>query len=106
MIIILFFATAPIFQIIASILRIKGHIGIPIGGIMFLMFFLGVIFSFVAMNTVELTPSPTGFRCGMPQMAVLFGGLFLQIIAIPLIAIISYAVYRFKRRSEGKLNTI
>jgi len=106
MIIILLLIAAPTLQIIASILRITGHIGVPIGGIMFLAFFMGVTFSFVAMNTLELSPSPTGVRCGMPQAAILFGGFFLQVIMAPLIAIISYIVYRFKRQHENKLNVI
>ena len=73
---------------------------------MFLMFFLGVVLSFVAMNTVELPPSPTGLRCGMPQMAVLFGSLFLQTIAIPLIATVSYIVYRVEKGKKRNIPTV
>jgi hypothetical protein len=105
MIIIILLIAAPTLQIIASILRITGHIGVPIGGIMFLAFFIGVVFSFVAMNTVELPSSPTGVRCGMPQFAVLCGSFFLQVITAPLIAVISYIVYRFKKQNENRLET-
>jgi len=105
MIIILLLIAAPTLQIIASILRITGHIGVPIGGIMFVAFFIGVVFSFVAMNTVELPPSRTGVRCGMLQFAVLCGGFFLQVITAPLIAIVNYLVYRLRRR-QMKINLV
>lgn len=98
---------APFLQITASILRIKGLIGIPIGGIMFLTFILGVVSSFWAMDSMPVPPQlHPGSRCGMAEGAVLMGGILLQMVTAPLIAIISYIVYYHKRLNEKELNTI
>jgi hypothetical protein len=107
MIIILLFVIAPILQIIASIFRVNGFIGVPIGGIMLLAFILGILCSFWAMDTMPVPPQLTpGPRCGMAEGAVLMGGIFLQMITAPLIAIVSYVIYRFKKRNENRLKAI
>jgi magnesium-transporting ATPase (P-type) len=107
MIIILLLIIAPILQIIASTLRIKGFIGVPVGVIMLLAFILGILCSFWAMDTMPVPPQLTpGPRCGMAEGAVLMGGIFLQTITAPLIAIVSYVVYRFKKRNENRLDVI
>jgi hypothetical protein len=51
----------------------------------------------------QLHPGP---RCGMAEGAVLMGGILLQMVTAPLIAIISYIVYYLKQLNERKLNTI
>jgi hypothetical protein len=107
MIIIFLLIIAPILQIIVSTLRINGFVGVPIGMIMLLAFILGILCSLWAMDTIPVPPQLTpGPRCGMAEGAVLMGGIFLQIITAPLIAIVSYTVYRFKKRNENKLNAI
>ncbi|MCS3733475.1 hypothetical protein [Mucilaginibacter dorajii] len=98
---------APTLQIIASILRIKGHTVVPIGGIMLLALILGIICSFWAMDSMPVPPQlHPGPRCGMAEGAVLMGGIFLQMATAPLIAIISYILYYFKQLNNRKLNTI
>jgi hypothetical protein len=104
MLILLMIIAAPIAQIILSILRVKGRIGLPIGAIMVLSFILGIVLTFAALNTVD-PPSPLSRpRCDFATGVILFGGIFLQMITVPVIAIISYGIYRLKGRNDKKLN--
>jgi len=104
MLVLLIIIAAPIIQIILSTLRIKGHIGLPIGGIMFLTFLLGVILSVSLVIIIPPYVLPSGSKCGTGPVTAAIGSIFIQIIASPIIAIISYGIYRLKRRNHKKLN--
>ena len=103
MLILLIITAAPIIQIILSSLRVKGHIGLPIGAIMILSFMLGIVLTFVALNTRTPSAPIDGSRCDFAGGAILFGGFFLQMTTAPVIAIISYGIYWLKRRNHKKL---
>jgi hypothetical protein len=71
---------------------------------MVLSFILGIVLTFAALNTVA-PPSPLSRpRCDFATGAILLGGIFLQMITSPIIALISYGIYRLKRKNNKKLN--
>ena len=104
MIVLLLILAAPIIQIILSTLRVKERVGLPIGAITILSFILGIALTFVALNTRTSSSSIDGLRCDFAGGAILLGGIFLQMITAPIISIISYGIYRIKRRNNENLN--
>jgi hypothetical protein len=102
MIIVLLYLLAPVLQLITSILRVRGNLGIPIGAIMILSFIVGIVLSFQAMRLIPAPPQ-SGIRCGMAQGAVLMAGVALQMVSAPLIAVIAYAVFWFKKRNKQRM---
>lgn len=102
--ILLLWTIAPVVQITLSTLRVKGRVGLPIIAGMILSFMLGVVLTIISLKFVPLPPpSPSGFRCGMLDLAVLFIGVFIHGISALIIGIISYIAYCIKTKNDRKL---
>jgi hypothetical protein len=104
--VLLIIIAAPIVQIILSTLRVKGHIGLPIGGIMSLTFLLGIVLSVSLMSIIPPYISPSGFKCATGAVTVAIGSIFIQMLASPIIGIISYLAYRIKTKNDQKLSEL
>jgi len=106
MLIFLIWFIAPAVQIILSALRIKGSIILPIIGSMVLSWVLGIVLTVIFLPYLFPPPPPSysGVRCGMPEMAMLFGGIFIDGIAALIIGIISYIAYLLKQKTTANLS--
>jgi xanthine/uracil/vitamin C permease (AzgA family) len=106
MLIFLIWLIAPIVQIILSSLRIKGRIMLPIIGNTVLSWVLGIALTVVALPYLVPPPPPSSShpagRCGMPEMAVLFGGIFIDGLVALFIGIFSYIFYLIKTKNDRK----
>lgn len=93
---LLFVAT--ICQIIFLILKIKGIIKLQDGLIAVFTFILGITLTIVGWNLVEsdVHPGP-GPRCEIIPTAFVFAGLFITIVATPVIELIFFIVKRLIR---------
>jgi hypothetical protein len=91
-------------QIYLSALRIKGRIILPIIGGTVLSWGLGIILTAIYLQYFDPTPpSPSGARCGMLSVALLFGGIFIEGIVALFIGIFSYIFYLIKTKNDRKL---
>lgn len=106
MLIFLIWLIAPVVQMILSSLRIKGRIILPIIGSTILSWGLGIALTIAALPYLVPPPPPSSShptgRCGMPEMAVLFGGIFIEGIVALFIGIFSYILHLIKTKNDRK----
>lgn len=104
MIILVLIFSAPIVQIILSILRIGKRITLPLSWIAALTFISGLVLSYYAMILAEPRPLPVAPRCS-PESFILLGGIISTTISTPIIGIVSYIAYRIKQKNDQQLLT-
>jgi hypothetical protein len=100
--------TAPILQIILSVLKLNSKIKLHLFIIFFVALFTGLACSFLSMKIVldqMRALAPDRYICGMPAMALLLGGLFITFIATPIITIVCHFIYRYLHKA-AKANLI
>ncbi len=91
--------TAPVIQIVLSILRIKRLIALTLNMIPAFTVALGFILSFVAMELVFNNLAASNVRCGLPGISCLFCGFFITLFATPVISMFFYFIDRMNHRS-------
>ena len=99
--------TAPVLQTILSVLTLTRKILLPLFVIFGIALFGGILGSFLAMRIVlnDMVRLAHGKEliCGMPGMAILFGGIFITFVTTPTIAFICYFINRYiQKTAEAK----
>jgi len=85
---------APIVQIIFSVLRIYGYTTTPINAIAAISLLSGLILSYILMSLAIylLLAGVTGVKGGTAEVSIVFLGIFITCISIP-IRILSYFIH-------------
>ena len=94
---LLLILTAPVLQIILSVLRIKGRINTSIGLIAVGSFVLGIGLSAASMF-VAIYSLPPGVKCITGEVAILPCGIFINLISALITGIICYVIYYYKSK--------
>jgi hypothetical protein len=88
---------APCMQIILSLLRLKGRIKLPLLIIDVLALSLGFVLSIASMGVSIYGLSP-GIKCATGCAAFVFFGFLITVIAVPIIAIVTFLAHRSKKK--------
>lgn len=90
--------TAPIVQIVLSRKRLKDKTHFTLGGIVTLTFILGIIFPIAATYIAICGLSPD-IKCATGIAGIAPLGIFITIVATPVIALIFYLMDKSKRKA-------
>lgn len=91
---------APIFQIVLSVLRIKGRLSMSLIYIAGYALALGIGLTTLSVYIIsdDTQANSVASRCGTIEAAFMFMGIFITIIFIPIIGLASYLYYRIDKQ--------
>jgi len=87
---------APVFQVLASVYVLKRKIKSGLFWVNFMSLILGFLLPAGAI-IIAVYGLPPGPQCLTGPMSLVFGGIMITVIFVPIIAIIIYLIHRFKR---------
>jgi len=95
---LIFVFAALVFQVIVSIFVLKGKLKLRLFWVNFMALMLGILLP-AGVTMILIHGLPPGPQCITGLMSFVFGGVFITVITVPVIAIITWLIYRFKRKS-------
>ncbi|MBL4676244.1 MAG: hypothetical protein JKY70_08585 [Mucilaginibacter sp.] len=89
---------APVWQIIASVARIKDIISMRLIYIALVALAIGFAMTFVLTGMVANELAQENYHCGMPMIGALLAGLFITFITVPIIGGLSYWIFGARQK--------
>lgn len=95
--------TAPILQIIFSVLTLLSKTRLTLFWITFLALVAGSVLP-VAAGQLTIAGLPPGAKCLMPNAAFVIGGWIITMVSVPAISFIFFIIYWFTKRGKATVN--